>query len=513
MKAEYFFLFPKIDEKKNGLVFALLKRAKILNEQLAIDPIIVTTDYDRYLAKNYWSLISSQLAPTSIGYLNLYGDLQGTHLRLSSSQHHPIQENFFNPGVLKKPISSTFNQRIHDKNNKNYLYEIRHQEYQTLRYVNTFQKGIKNGRMIYDTYGFLSCIQIINPSTQTVLTETYYHTNGYPVMIKNYQLNEEKKNILINIFLLNKNGVITEVFDDEQQLIQYWFLTLSKKYSSNLIYMLIDRAIHFYEPLRKIKIKNMRFIGTIHATHLNGNDIYKSSINRHYQSYFKHSESLDALVVLTERQKEHIQKRFGLDDKLFVIPHIYEKTVLPVNFESRDPLSCLTIARYDKAKNLDSLIRVFSLVVKEIPDAYLNIYGFGGEQKFLQDEIDSNNMGNHIKLMGYNENTDDLYNQASLFLFSSRSEGFGMAVLEALCHGCPVVSYNIDYGPSDMINDDHNGYLITFEDEELFANKIISLLKDNQKRKKFSEAAYACTELTDQVKFAQKWQELFLKIQ
>jgi poly(glycerol-phosphate) alpha-glucosyltransferase len=211
--------------------------------------------------------------------------------------------------------------------------------------------------------------------------------------------------------------VITEVFDDEQQLIQYWFLTLSKKYSSNLIYMLIDRAIHFYEPLRKIKIKNMRFIGTIHATHLNGNDIYKSSINRHYQSYFKHSESLDALVVLTERQKEHIQKRFGLDDKLFVIPHIYEKTVLPVNFESRDPLSCLTIARYDKAKNLDSLIRVFSLVVKEIPDAYLNIYGFGGEQKFLQDEIDSNNMGNHIKLMGYNENTDDLYNQASLFYF------------------------------------------------------------------------------------------------
>lgn len=101
MKAEYFFLFPKIDEKKNGLVFALLKRAKILNEQLSIDPIIVTTDYDRYLAKNYWSLISSQLAPASIGYLNLYGDLQGTHLRLSSPQHHPIQENFFNPGVLK----------------------------------------------------------------------------------------------------------------------------------------------------------------------------------------------------------------------------------------------------------------------------------------------------------------------------------------------------------------------------------------------------------------------------
>ncbi|MFX8354905.1 glycosyl transferase, partial [Acinetobacter baumannii] len=53
MKTQYFFLFPKIDQKKNGLVFALLKRAKILNEQLGISPTIITTEYDRSLAENY----------------------------------------------------------------------------------------------------------------------------------------------------------------------------------------------------------------------------------------------------------------------------------------------------------------------------------------------------------------------------------------------------------------------------------------------------------------------------
>ncbi|WP_151964513.1 glycosyltransferase [Acinetobacter oleivorans] len=512
MKPQYFFLFPKIDQKKNGLVFALLKRAKILNEQLGISPTIITTEYDRSLAENYWSLIAKNLAPSSIGYLNLYGYFQGTHLKLANKRIHDPMVEMFNSNILKTIIPFTYNQRFHDKNNKNYLYEIRQDDSPTLSYVNTFKKGVKTGRIIYDSYGYLSCIQVINPENQMIITETYYHTKGYPVIIKNYQLKEKNKNIVSNIFIFNKQGVIDEVFDTEAQLIQYWFLKISQLYKNDLMYILIDRAIHFYEPLREIKQENMRFIGTIHATHLNGPDIQNSTINRHYHSYFKYSNELDALVILTERQKQHIKQRFGMEEKLFVIPHIYEKTIDHVNFSNRDPMFCLTIARYDKAKNLDSLIRVFKKVVEVIPNAYLNIYGFGSEYNFLQSQIDEHQLNNHIKLMGYNENTDALYNKASLFLFSSRSEGFGMAVLEALCHGCPVVSYDIDYGPSDMINHDENGYLITFQDEELFAQKVISLLKDERKRLKLSENAYACSQLTDQKQFAQKWQTLFQAI-
>ena len=60
------------------------------------------------------------------------------------------------------------------KNNKNYLYEIRQKDSPTLRYVNTFQQGIKNGRLIYDSYGHLSCIQTISLETQTVITENIF---------------------------------------------------------------------------------------------------------------------------------------------------------------------------------------------------------------------------------------------------------------------------------------------------------------------------------------------------
>ncbi len=140
MKTQYFFLFPKIDQKKNGLVFALLKRAKILNEQLGISPTIITTEYDRSLAENYWSLISTNLAPPSIGYLNLYGDFQGTHLKLANKKIHSPMVEMFNSNILKTIIPFTYNQRFHDKNNKNYLYEIRQNDSPTLSYVNTFKK-------------------------------------------------------------------------------------------------------------------------------------------------------------------------------------------------------------------------------------------------------------------------------------------------------------------------------------------------------------------------------------
>ncbi|RZF55627.1 glycosyltransferase [Acinetobacter halotolerans] len=509
---QYFFFFPKIDEKKNGLIFALLKRAKILHEQLNIQPIIVTTDFDRNLAQNYWQLISNNLTPAETKYLNLYGYFQGTSLRLAHPRITITNNEKFNQNIKLSQHPESFDRRFHDQQNKNIIYEVYRDEQPVLRHINTFQNGVKNGRLIYDTYGYLSCIQVISPTTQFISTEIYYHVYGHPVIIKNYQTNSEGKSIVSNILLMNEQGVIDEIFDSEEQLIQYWFLKIHQQYANSLIYIFIDRAIHSFDLLRKVKQKNMRLIGTIHASHLNGSDILKSTINRHYRGYFKYHHDLDALVVLTEKQKEHITRRFDIENKLFVIPHIYEKNIEPAQFEERDSLFCLTVARYDKAKNLDSLIRIFKDVVEQLPNAYLHIYGFGPERDFLQNEIKKHNLEDHIKLMGYTENTDQLYKKASLFLFSSRSEGFGMAILEALCHGCPSISYDINYGPSDMIKHEENGYLIPFENEKLFSEKMILLLKDHKKRQAFSEAAYTSTQLSDHKLFADKWKTLFQEI-
>ncbi len=512
MDKKYFFLFPKISEKKTGLVFALLKRVKILSKQLGITPILITTDYDHSLAKNYWSLISNNLINPNIEYINLYGEIQGTLLEKTLQKKHHKENKMFNNQIDFQTFPTSFNKKYQDSDNNKYFYEIWENDNSSIKYINTFQNNIKSGRLIYDSLGYLSCIQTINPINQIVSSETYYHVNGYPVLIKNYELDENNNKILSNIFKLNKDGLIVEVFSTEQQLIQYWFSKYTDKFKKSILYITIDRAIHFYEPIRKIKKENMRIIGTIHATHLNGPDILKSSINLHYRNYFEFSEELDALVILTEKQKNHIQERFGLEKKLFVIPHIYEENIIKNLYADRDPFFCLTIARYDKAKNLDSLIRVFRKVVCEVPKAYLHIYGFGSEQSFLQEEIDKYNLNKNIQLMGYEEDTKSLYNKASLFLFSSRSEGFGMALLEAICHGCPSISYDIDYGPSEMIKHDENGYLIPFNDENYFAQKIISLLNDRIKREYFSQSAYNCKQLYDHELFAKKWFELFEKI-
>lgn len=107
----------------------------------------------------------------------------------------------FNSNILKTIIPFTYNQRFHDKNNKNYLYEIRQNDSPTLSYVNTFKKGVKTGRIIYDSYGYLSCIQVINPENQMIITETYYHTEGYPVIIKTINSTKRIKT-LFQIFFI-----------------------------------------------------------------------------------------------------------------------------------------------------------------------------------------------------------------------------------------------------------------------------------------------------------------------
>lgn len=137
------FLFPQNRWKKNGLIFALLKRAKILHEQLNIQPIIVTTDYDRNLAQNYWRLISNNIAPAETKYLNLYGYFQGTSLRLTHPRITITNKEKFNWNIKQSQQPESFNRRFHDQQNKNIIYEVYRDEQPVLRHINTFQNGIK----------------------------------------------------------------------------------------------------------------------------------------------------------------------------------------------------------------------------------------------------------------------------------------------------------------------------------------------------------------------------------
>jgi glycosyltransferase involved in cell wall biosynthesis len=106
-----------------------------------------------------------------------------------------------------------------------------------------------------------------------------------------------------------------------------------------------------------------------------------------------------------------------------------------------------------------------------------------------QEEVKLKGLSNSVRLVGEQRNVHTYYAEASIFAFTSTSEGFPNALAEGMSAGCACIAYDCIAGPSDIIDDGVNGVLIPEGDEELFTQKLRLLMEDKILRERFGEAA------------------------
>ena len=135
----------------------------------------------------------------------------------------------------------------------------------------------------------------------------------------------------------------------------------------------------------------------------------------------------------------------------------------------------LASGRLVAAKNFGALVRAFARV--EPNTARLVIIGEGPERAAIAAEIDRAGLGARVALPGYVAEPWDLYAHADCFVVSSRTESFGMVVVEALAHGLPVVSTDCG-GPREILADGCFGCLVAQGDEAAMAGAISAALAD-----------------------------------
>ena len=123
------------------------------------------------------------------------------------------------------------------------------------------------------------------------------------------------------------------------------------------------------------------------------------------------------------------------------------------------------------------------------------------------------NLEKNIILHGFSNEIESALQEACLKIFTSKKEGFALSILESLSKGTPVISYDVDYGPNEMIENGKNGYLIEEGNEGEMAKVIISLLKDKKKLKKLSENCYSSIEKFSDKKTFFKWQRVINTIE
>lgn len=133
--------------------------------------------------------------------------------------------------------------------------------------------------------------------------------------------------------------------------------------------------------------------------------------------------------------------------------------------------------------------QIFSLISNENIDWQWHIYGDGSEKDILElkAEIAKYKLQDKVILKGRSENMDDAYSSAALYVLTSRQEGLPTVLLEAQLHGLPCISFDIETGPDEIIDNGFNGYLISPYDVQAMADSIRDLLEDPNKRMFFSK--------------------------
>lgn len=219
---------------------------------------------------------------------------------------------------------------------------------------------------------------------------------------------------------------------------------------------------------------------------------------------------LQGVICITKRDYEYYREyceEKRIPGRLYQIYNLtaFKKTEIRYNSNSRKIISVGYLAAI---KGFDILTDVAASLLKKCDDWSWDIYGKGDEKEHLQSLIKRKYLENHVFLKGYCEEIFEKYSEYGIFVLTSRKEGMGMVLVEAQKSKLPVVSFDIDCGPSDVISDGVNGYLISPFEVESMAEKIAELLRSKRLRERFSNCSEKNLDEFEEKVILKKWEYL-----
>jgi glycosyltransferase involved in cell wall biosynthesis len=183
----------------------------------------------------------------------------------------------------------------------------------------------------------------------------------------------------------------------------------------------------------------------------------------------------------------------------------------------------VTIGRYAYQKGYDLLLQAWAEVertrkeergrrneeMRELENWTLDIYGQGDQTDYRQLMAELGIDSNRCHLNGPVEDVVKVYQDSSIFVLSSRFEGFGMVLVEAMACGLPVVSFDCPAGPDEIITDGVDGLLVPSGDVHALAGKLMTLMADEALRERLGQQARQSARRYEMAAIATQWKDLF----
>ena len=279
----------------------------------------------------------------------------------------------------------------------------------------------------------------------------------------------------------------------------WWYLKLMHKYRSKMVKALKERRSDVVittlgrdlDFLTKIDDGSIK-IGESHIARMFSRNFHlmeqKGGLHKLIAKIWRRKQErcakrLDALVLLTQEDA----RSWEGTTKTYVIPN-------PTPFYPKESSSCeshkaICVGRLNEQKGYEYLIEAWAIVSKRHPDWILNVYGSGEIKEKLQSQIDERGITETLVM---NEPTPQIlekYLESSLYIMSSRFEGFPMVLLEAMSCGLPCVSFDCPNGIKDMVKDGKNGFLVDYLNVSMLAEKTCLLIENAELRKEMGKLA------------------------
>lgn len=270
---------------------------------------------------------------------------------------------------------------------------------------------------------------------------------------------------------------------------------------------LLRREINFLIGIKDGSKK----IGELHVNRLNYRNFEANDTNFIKQLFaklwmsnlVKQLKRLDRFVVLTE-------------EDMLAWPELQNVSVIP------DPLSfvptaqsslsvkrVIAVGRYVYQKGFDLLLQAWAKIERQCPDWMLVVYGDGDRAPYEQM---MRNLGIDTSRCLLNGPTTDIqreYVNSSLFVFTSRFEGFGMVLVEAMACGLPVVSFACPCGPKDIVRDGEDGFLVENGNIDELVQQLMKLMVDHRLRTAFARHAQQNAQRFNIEQTALRWKSVF----
>ncbi len=172
----------------------------------------------------------------------------------------------------------------------------------------------------------------------------------------------------------------------------------------------------------------------------------------------------------------------------------------------------ITLARLVEQKDHQTLFRALSLLLKTMPEARLLVLSRGRQEITIKALVKKYELGSQIKFLGWVPDVSISIKKASIFIFSSKREGFGYVLIEAMSQGLPVITTNTPFGPSEILENGKYGILVPVGDEKKMANAMYELLTNEKKYNYYAQKSLERAKYFSEEKMLKNYKNIFLDL-